>query len=229
MPPVPPSKIAAAERFDIIEQFIKELPFALIGSAEQIADKLERLREDVGISHYVIRDKEASTPVAALLAGAASGRAPVNAPRFLPRWEVAEHTGAVVAVDVLRAFTTAAYAFAAGRRRISLSTRSTSALAFKTSHPHSLAMGEDRGRRVEGFDFSNSPVEVAGRSRRPRAGATDIGRNERSRCRSRRHSLVVRRSGVRLGDGSRREVERARRPDVRHRRWRGSRRPPGEW
>jgi 2-phosphosulfolactate phosphatase len=35
------------------------------------------------------------------------------------------------------------------------------ALAFKAEHPNALAMGEDRGRRVDGFDFSNSPVEVA--------------------------------------------------------------------
>ena len=85
----------------------------------------------------------------------------MNVPRFLPRWEVADVAGAVVAVDVLRAFTTAAYAFAAGAKHIFLVDTVDDALAFKTSHPHSLAMGEDRGRRVEGFDFSNSPVEVA--------------------------------------------------------------------
>jgi len=37
----------------------------------------------------------------------------VSGARFLPRWEVGDVTGAVVAVDVIRAFTTAAYAFAA--------------------------------------------------------------------------------------------------------------------
>jgi len=82
-------------------------------------------------------------------------------PRFLPRWAVAEVVGAVIAVDVLRAFTTAAYAFAAGARHIVLVDSVDEALAFKAEHPHALAMGEDRGRRVDGFDFSNSPVEVA--------------------------------------------------------------------
>jgi 2-phosphosulfolactate phosphatase len=82
-------------------------------------------------------------------------------PRFLPRWAVADVIGAVVAVDVLRAFTTAAYAFAAGARHIVLVDSVEEALAFKSEHPDSLAMGEDRGRRVDGFDFSNSPVEVA--------------------------------------------------------------------
>ncbi len=86
---------------------------------------------------------------------------PVAGPRFLPRWAVADVVGAVVAVDVLRAFTTAAYAFAAGARHIVLVDSVDEALAFKAEHPNALAMGEDRGRRVDGFDFSNSPVEVA--------------------------------------------------------------------
>jgi 2-phosphosulfolactate phosphatase len=40
--------------------------------------------------------------------------------RFVGRWQVSETSGAVVAVDVLRAFTTAAYAFGAGASRILL-------------------------------------------------------------------------------------------------------------
>ena len=32
---------------------------------------------------------------------------------------------------------------------------------MKAARPGMLAMGEDRGRRVAGFDFSNSPAEVA--------------------------------------------------------------------
>jgi 2-phosphosulfolactate phosphatase len=90
---------------------------------------------------------------------AAYGRA---VPRFLPRWEIAEVRGAVVAVDVLRAFTTAAYAFAAGARGIHLAGSVEEALAFKAEHPGVLAMGEEGGRRPEGFDLSNSPVAVAG-------------------------------------------------------------------
>ncbi len=60
---------ATAERFDVSRQVIDETPFALVGSVEQVVDKLERLRADVGISHYVIRDAEAFAPVAAILAG----------------------------------------------------------------------------------------------------------------------------------------------------------------
>ena len=70
-------------------------------------------------------------------------------------------TGAVVVVDVLRAFTSAAYAFAAGARAIHLVGSIDEALAFKAAHPGVLAMGESGGRRQTGFDFSNSPVGVA--------------------------------------------------------------------
>ena len=35
------------------------------------------------------------------------------------------------------------------------------ALAFKAAHPGSLAMGEDRGLRPDGFDFPNSPAMVS--------------------------------------------------------------------
>jgi 2-phosphosulfolactate phosphatase len=86
----------------------------------------------------------------------------VTGTRFLARWEVVDVTGAVVAVDVLRAFTTAAYAFAAGARHIFLVDSVEEALSLKAGDPSLLLMGEDRGRRVDGFDFSNSPAEVAG-------------------------------------------------------------------
>ena len=55
--------------------------------------------------------------------------------------------GAVIAVDVLRAFTTAAYAFGAGAKHIYLVADVDEALAFKAAHPGALAMGEDGGRR----------------------------------------------------------------------------------
>ena len=85
----------------------------------------------------------------------------MTAARFVPAWEAAAAVGPVVVVDVLRAFTTAAYAFGAGARRIWLVRSVDEALAMKASRPGTLAMGEDRGRRIPGFDFSNSPAEVA--------------------------------------------------------------------
>jgi 2-phosphosulfolactate phosphatase len=81
--------------------------------------------------------------------------------RYLPRWEIDEVRGSVVVVDVLRAFTSAAYAFAAGAHTIHLVETIEDARAYKAAHPGVLAMGESGGRRQPGFDFSNSPVEVS--------------------------------------------------------------------
>ncbi len=77
------------------------------------------------------------------------------------RWELDGVDGAVVVVDVLRAFTTAAYAFDAGASAIYLVATVEEALRFKADDPDVLAMGEDHGRRPDGFDFSNSPVAVS--------------------------------------------------------------------
>ena len=40
-----------------------------MGSLEQVIDKIERLREQLGISHYVVRDPEGFAPVVEALAG----------------------------------------------------------------------------------------------------------------------------------------------------------------
>jgi probable F420-dependent oxidoreductase len=61
--------VATAERFQIAADQVEHTPFLLIGSVEQVVDKLERLRGDVGISHYVIRDAEGFAPVVDALAG----------------------------------------------------------------------------------------------------------------------------------------------------------------
>jgi len=58
-----------AERFGVSADLIEQTPFLLFGSLEQIVDKLERLRDDVGISHVVVRDAEGFAPVVAALAG----------------------------------------------------------------------------------------------------------------------------------------------------------------
>jgi 2-phosphosulfolactate phosphatase len=69
--------------------------------------------------------------------------------------------GPVVVVDVIRAFSTAAYAFGAGARCIYLVASVEEALAFKRAHAGSIAMGEDRGLRPDGFDLPNSPALAA--------------------------------------------------------------------
>jgi 2-phosphosulfolactate phosphatase len=88
--------------------------------------------------------------------------------RFVSCAEAGAISGAVVVVDVLRAFSTAAYAFAAGARHIFLVAGVEEALAFKREHPGTLAMGEVQGRFPEGFDFSNSPAAIASQDLRGR-------------------------------------------------------------
>ena len=81
--------------------------------------------------------------------------------RHLARWELDGVDGPIVVVDVIRAFSTAAYAFGAGAAEIYLMDSVEDALGFKDSHPGTLAMGEDHGLRPGGFDFPNSPAMVS--------------------------------------------------------------------
>lgn len=67
-------------------------------------------------------------------------------------------SGVVVVVDVLRAFTTAAYAFAAGATEVDLVASVEEALAIL-----GFRMGEVGGRLIPGFDHNNSPSQLIGR------------------------------------------------------------------
>lgn len=58
-----------ASRFGLDREGLDGTPFALIGSVDQIVDKLERLRELIDLSHVVVRDAEGFAPVVAALAG----------------------------------------------------------------------------------------------------------------------------------------------------------------
>ncbi len=70
-------------------------------------------------------------------------------------------TDTVVVVDVLRAFSTAAYAFGAGAREIVLAGSVDEALALKSQMPDALVMGGVGGLPVKEFDFGNSPVALS--------------------------------------------------------------------
>ena len=71
-----------------------------------------------------------------------------------------EATGVVVVIDVIRAFTNAAFAFSRGAREIYPVSKVEEALDFKTRIPNSLACGEVGGIPPEGFDFGNSPTQT---------------------------------------------------------------------
>jgi 2-phosphosulfolactate phosphatase len=68
--------------------------------------------------------------------------------------------GVVIVIDVLRAFSTAAYAFSRGATEIFLVSTVEEALALKSTIPNARAMGEVGGLRPEGFDFGNSPTHI---------------------------------------------------------------------
>lgn len=89
--------------------------------------------------------------------------------------------GVVVVIDVLRAFTVAAYALAGGARELLLVRTVEEALALRAErHPDALLAGEVNGRLIPGFDLNNSPVamqaaDVRGRLVIQRTGAGTQG------------------------------------------------------
>ena len=83
------------------------------------------------------------------------------------RWRAVDLDGArpdgsVVVIDVLRAFTFAAWAFERGAGRMLAVDEAERALRVaRTLLPGSLAAGERGGRPLEGFDLGNSPLALA--------------------------------------------------------------------
>ncbi len=69
--------------------------------------------------------------------------------------------GVVIVIDVIRAFTVAAYAFAGGIQKLWLVRTVEEALELRTREPEALLAGEIGGRLIPGFDFNNSPTLIA--------------------------------------------------------------------
>lgn len=82
-------------------------------------------------------------------------------PLFLSRFELGGVDGAVVVVDVLRAFSTAAYALGAGARTIHLVGGLDEAVEVARSIPGALVVGEEHGRKPPSYDLPNSPFIVS--------------------------------------------------------------------
>lgn len=76
------------------------------------------------------------------------------------RHECSQAKGLCVVIDVLRAFTTAAFAFAAGAKEI-IFVGSPEEAFHKYQNDNSLIlMGELQGKHIEGFHFGNSPAGI---------------------------------------------------------------------
>jgi 2-phosphosulfolactate phosphatase len=81
--------------------------------------------------------------------------------RRVYRLEAAEARGVVIVIDVIRAFTVAAYACAGGARRLWLVRTTDEAFALRQQEPQALLAGEIGGRLIPGFDLNNSPSLMA--------------------------------------------------------------------
>ena len=102
-----------------------------------------------------------------------------------------ESTGVVIVIDVLRAFSTAAYAFGRGAGQIMLVSTVEEALTLRAQIPTAKAMGEVGGIAPAGFDFGNSPTwlieqDLSGMTLIQRTGAGTQGA-----VRSRKAGLLV--------------------------------------
>lgn len=72
-----------------------------------------------------------------------------------------EAQGTTIVIDVFRAFTSAAVAFARGAQRIILVAEIDEALALRRRGLGELCMGEVDGIKPAAFDFGNSPYELS--------------------------------------------------------------------
>ncbi|WP_323188296.1 2-phosphosulfolactate phosphatase [Streptomyces sp. NBC_00249] len=98
--------------------------------------------------------------------------------RFLGIPDLAEVPSVAVVVDVMRAYTVAAWAFARGAEKIVLAESLDEALALKARHPHWAALKD--GPPAPGFDLVNSPgllrsVDLAGRTVVQKTTAGTVG------------------------------------------------------
>jgi 2-phosphosulfolactate phosphatase len=79
---------------------------------------------------------------------------------FYRRNECEKAKGLCVIIDVLRAFTTAAYAFHRGAKEIILVPSKEEAFAKLRDNPSLILIGEEHGLPIQGFHFGNSPKQL---------------------------------------------------------------------
>ncbi len=69
-------------------------------------------------------------------------------------------TGVTVIIDVFRAFSVECYAFDSGAARIIATATPEEAFELKKRYSNSVLVGERNEKRIDGFDFGNSPTEI---------------------------------------------------------------------
>jgi len=68
--------------------------------------------------------------------------------------------GITVIIDVFRAFSVACYAFDAGAARLIVTAEIEEAFKLKNQYRNCVLAGERCEKKIEGFDFGNSPTEI---------------------------------------------------------------------
>jgi len=68
--------------------------------------------------------------------------------------------GVAVVIDVFRAFSVGCYAFDAGALRVIATDELKDAFHIKQQYANSVLIGEREEKKIEGFDFGNSPTEI---------------------------------------------------------------------
>lgn len=108
-----------------------------------------------------------------------------------PLSRVEEAHGVVVVIDVLRAFTTAAYAFDRGAEKILPVSTIAEAFNLKTQFPESLIMGEEKGVKPEGFDFGNSPLDISKQDLKSRTIIQRTSAGTQGLTRTKNHQILI--------------------------------------
>jgi len=68
--------------------------------------------------------------------------------------------GVTVIIDVFRAFSVGCYAFDCGARMLIATASVSEALRLHKTYKNSVLIGERDERKIDGFDFGNSPTEI---------------------------------------------------------------------
>ena len=71
-----------------------------------------------------------------------------------------EAKGVAVIIDVFRAFSVGCYAYDAGATKIIATDDAGKAFELKERYSNSVLIGERNEKKIEGFDFGNSPSEI---------------------------------------------------------------------
>jgi len=121
--------------------------------------------------------------------------------------------GIVIVIDVLRAFSTAAYAFSRGAKEIMLVSGVEEALLLKSQISDSRAMGEVGGLPPEGFDFGNSPTHISTEELSDITLIQRTGAGTQGAVRSRNADVMLASSFV-VADATARFVDKLRVPEI---------------